>query len=540
MIKLPPELDYIPESPEENWERIERIFYSEYAPIVFRDVRWMIENTIYISSKNEKLTLLKLNPVQADLLPYLLKHWVIILKARQHGVTTLRCALAYILCVIYPSHVEALIANTMDNAKSIFNIYRVMHKYFPPIIKPVTSRDNVRELYFSDQQSRLFVDVSIRGSGVNGLHLSEVDHMPDYKKIWTASKPSLSKKGLVVLESTGFGEGSPMDVAFQKAVDGKSRFIPKFYGWHANPEYADRVQDDFSDENFSDYERKIKKEFNLSNEQLQWRRNEIKDIGEKQFRQEYPAYPHEAFISAGGNVFEHQYMERIRLNAQPPIRSNDLEQIFFEPKPGHKYVAATDTAEGVGTDYCVTQIFDCTNADKFEQVAILRDNNTHIYEFIYRSLDLVKKYNEAFWGIEVNYDREVVGKVKDKGYTNMYRRTDPTSTRRDDAPRRTYGWLTDRNTKPTLVNEFRSGVENGYIQIHDEWTLDEMRVFSRNPLQKEIKGDYIPYGAPVGFYDDAVMAAMIAYEMRKHRRTEPTMPLKSETSHPINRIFSRR
>lgn len=108
----------------------------------------------------------------------------------------------------------------------------------------------------------------------------------------------------VILESTANGVGNYFHQQWKAAESGASDFIPIFVPWFWQDEYKKQLEPGFE---LSDDEIKIKAQYDLSDEQIAWRRQKIVELGaggadgEKAFQQEYPLNAAEAFQVSGDN-----------------------------------------------------------------------------------------------------------------------------------------------------------------------------------------------------------------------------------------------
>ena len=125
---------------------------------------------------------------------------------------------------------------------------------------------------------------------------------------------------MIVIESTANGFEYFKEL-WDMAVKGESDFIPVFVGWNELTDY----KMPYTGFELTDYEKNLQRIYNLSLEQLSWRRWCIKNNcggDEQQFKQEYPINPQEAFISSGNCVFDKEIV--INLNTGKQIESDNI------------------------------------------------------------------------------------------------------------------------------------------------------------------------------------------------------------------------
>ena len=127
----------------------------------------------------------------------------------------------------------------------------------------------------------------------------------------------------------------------------------------------------------------------------------------------------------------------------------------------------------------------------------------------WKAAQIAKFYDNALLVVESNtLDRErdvnadisefILAKVKDE-YDNLYMR----QRKEEDAmgrPTQTYGWHTNRDTKPKIITHLRSIVrDKGYVE-RDEQCLEEFLVYVKDGRKYEAKS---------GYHDDLLMTRAI-------------------------------
>ena len=151
-------------------------------------------------------------------------------------------------------------------------------------------------------------------------------------------------------------------------------------------------------------EEELQEKYSLDKEQLLWRRRKIATNGLDLFRQEYPSYPDEAFLTTGRPVFNSEQIiqqldhtrdisERLGLLGEEFAEDRRGELLVYRPiDPGEQYVIGADVAMGVRNgDYSVAQVLD----SKKRQVATWR-GHVHPDYFADILLALGKLYNFAY------------------------------------------------------------------------------------------------------------------------------------------------
>ena len=514
-----------------------------------------IESCLKIKTKSGTVVPFRLNDAQRKLYAVAKRQQdagkpvrLIILKARQLGFSTLTEGLIFHACATRKNVNALIVAHREDATANLFRMSKLFYDELPAPVKPMLRASNAQELVFenpsklrSEREARPGLRSRIRCATAGGrgigrsdtlqcVHLSEYAFWPDGAdgKASTLAGilqavPSLPGT-MVVIESTANGF-EDFKERWDAAVAGENDFEPVFFAWFENPDYSMTV---VPGTEWTPEERDLKAAYQLTDEQLQWRRWCIaNNCGGSldMFRQEYPASPGEAFLHSGTGVFDNeQIVLRLERLPEPAGRgeftdgewteSETGEITLYElPEEGVPYVLGGDTA-GEGSDYFTAIVIDNVSG---RIVAKLRQKYSEP-EYVRQIYALGRFYNDALVAIETNFSTYPVMKLQEMEYPNQYsREREDTYTRQ---MRKSYGFRTDRQSRPraiaNLVEVFSS---------HPEWftdreLLEEMLTFCYNE-------DHRPE-ALAGKHDDLVMGAAITYAVRHQQRmtvlTEPEKP----------------
>ncbi len=514
-----------------------------------------IENCLKIKTKSGTVVPFRLNDAQRKLYAVAKRQQdagkpvrLIILKARQLGFSTLTEGLIFHACATRKNVNALIVAHREDATANLFRMSKLFYDELPAPVKPMLRASNAQELVFenpsklrSEREARPGLRSRIRCATAGGrgigrsdtlqcVHLSEYAFWPDGAdgKASTLAGilqavPSLPGT-MVVIESTANGF-EDFKERWDAAVAGENDFEPVFFAWFENPDYSMTV---VPGTEWTPEERDLKAAYQLTDEQLQWRRWCIaNNCGGSldMFRQEYPASPGEAFLHSGTGVFDNeQIVLRLERLPEPAGRGEFTDGEWTEsetgaitlyelPEEGVPYVLGGDTA-GEGSDYFTAIVIDNVTG---RIVAKLRQKYSEP-EYVRQICALGRFYNDALVAIETNFSTYPVMKLQEMEYPNQYsREREDTYTRQ---MKKSYGFRTDRQSRPraiaNLVEVFSS---------HPEWftdreLLEEMLTFCYNE-------DHRPE-ALAGKHDDLVMGAAITYAVRHQQRmtvlTEPEKP----------------
>lgn len=514
-----------------------------------------IENCLKIKTKSGTVVPFRLNDAQRKLYAVAKRQQdagkpvrLIILKARQLGFSTLTEGLIFHACATRKNVNALIVAHREDATANLFRMSKLFYDELPAPVKPMLRASNAQELVFenssklrSEREARPGLRSRIRCATAGGrgigrsdtlqcVHLSEYAFWPDGAdgKASTLAGilqavPSLPGT-MVVIESTANGF-EDFKERWDAAVAGENDFEPVFFAWFENPDYSMPV---VPGTEWTPEERDLKAAYQLTDEQLQWRRWCIaNNCGGSldMFRQEYPASPGEAFLHSGTSVFDNeQIVLRLERLPEPAGRGEFADGEWTEsetgaitlyelPEEGVPYVLGGDTA-GEGSDYFTAIVIDNVTG---RIAAKLRQKYSEP-EYVRQICALGRFYNDALVAIETNFSTYPVMKLQEMEYSNQYsREREDTYTRQ---MKKSYGFRTDRQSRPraiaNLVEVFSS---------HPEWftdreLLEEMLTFCYNE-------DHRPE-ALAGKHDDLVMGAAITYTVRHQQRmtvlTEPEKP----------------
>ena len=174
------------------------------------------------------------------------------------------------------------------------------YKYTPADLKPYASTSNRKELLFDKLDGGYGVGTAGntqvgRSDCIQYFHGSEVAFWPGGENIVAGLGQAIpdAPDTEIILESTANGLNF-FSQQWELAVAGKSDFIPIFIPWFWVPEYVREVTEEFA---LTPEEQKVKDLYNLSLEQMFWRKKKIIDLNKNValFKQEYPCNPTEAF-----------------------------------------------------------------------------------------------------------------------------------------------------------------------------------------------------------------------------------------------------
>lgn len=454
---------------------------------------------------------------------------IIILKARQMGFSTLTEGRIFFQTATTKLTNSFIIAHKEEASTNLFNMSKLFYEELPLPLRPMKKASNAKELIFENPtpnieekqkapglRSKIKIDTAKnldagRSSTIHNLHASEVAFWDNAETVMLGLMQALPNTAntMAVIESTANGVGGYFYDMWQKAKRGENDFVALFFPWFEHNEYRMDVPKDFT---LTDEEKELKELYSLEDAQLVWRRWAIRnncggDV--EQFKQEYPSNDEEAFLTSGRPRFNIPVLNKWYQKAIPGEKGNIERGIWVEdtkgylevwehPKPGHQYVIGADTSEGKVTgDYSAATIWD---AKTYEQVATWHG---HIDPDLYADelVKLGKYYNTALIAPEKNnHGFTTINKLKNLNYYNVFQmeRYDQST----DKMTKELGFLTNRKTKPLIIDHMASMIRENLIKTRDKALISECITY--------IREDDGATNAQVGCHDDLVMSSAIA------------------------------
>lgn len=464
--------------------------------------------------------------------------WIIVLKSRQIGVSTLAGGLLTAHCVSSPNARAKIIAHQFEPAKELFGRAKLMRACLPVDLPAALQKEMIYPHAEGDsvlQAATAGSTAGGRGQTLSALHASEAAYYPLGGGSFTALLPSIShtKNSLVVIESTANGridEGEAFYQYWLSSIEERTEFAAIFLPYTDDPSCV-RNPAEAEDAPIDEEEEELLKN-GVTLAQIAWRRwaIETKCHGDvEEFHQEYPATWLESFRSTGSPAFSRIHMDVARKFVKPPILVSNVRMdssgdiildrdrrgvCFWEkPEPDHRYYIGADAARGDEFD---------TGARNSDFSAITGWNGT-TGELAFRYdaklspeplADLLnilgRYYNNALINVELtgNLGMWTQKRLRDHfQYPNLYL----WKGSRDDAVvgrsrHSSLGWETTTRTRELMYTAFREALVAGRVFIKDEKLVAQMDHATRNEgfRWQVMKG-----------HDDILVSAMLGWIARE-------------------------
>ncbi len=484
---------------------IEEILRCKADPIYY------IKEYLYILHPIKGIIKLDLYDFQKDCIVKFVKNrFVIVLKSRQIGLSTIVCAYALWLCSFHNSKTVLILANKGEVATELISKCKTFIKYVPDWLKPKLIVENRQSLEFANG-SRIKATNTTEDAGrtfaISLLICDEAAMIKTIGETWSAVRPTLATGGAAIILSTPKGVGNWFHKMWVKAEtglsdDGVVSFSPIKLPWWVHPE---RNQ--------------------------QWADNELADLGQVKFAQEYAC----DFSKSGNTVVDFETLDWYEKDSRlikEPIAKEGFDRnlwIWKNPEQDKNYIISGDVARGDGSDFCAAHVI-CL--EDYEQVAEYKGKISPDI-FAYLLMSLGKKYNNALIACENNsIGWATIQKMLDENYPKLYYSQKMggvefinNSDWDKDVNGRIPGFSTTPRTRPLLINVFEESLRKRAFMMHSQRLLDEAKVLIYNEKGKP--------EALEGYNDDLIMSCAIGMYVRN-----TSMKLGTITQTSINMMIS--
>lgn len=474
----------------------------------FDDKAWRLEHVYKIVDKHSRLRTMTMNVVQ-KVVAACTNPRQMILKARQMGVSTHGLLDIYDDVVTTPNLTAVILAHEQDGIEKLFRIPKRAYDHTPLPLKPKIDRGggSKYEMYFPVLNSRIYCDLEVRGDTIPRLHISEMAFIKDQDRVKATLQAVPMEGGRVRIESTANGVGG---LFYDMWHDPDQPYAKLFFPWYLFPEYqiaTDRLVPAMTTEE-REFMKKARKLFgvDITPAQIAFRRFKQVELKEL-YIQEYPEDAETCFLASGQAAMDLLKLAKLSREAKAPYFENQTTRLFVPYNNGHLYACGVDTAEGVGGDWSRACMWDVRTREQVGTMGMHRtkpeDFAEAVYHFCHRFIERDRPL--PLLGVERNnHGHAVLMKLEQLNYPNLYFREKGTDERgnliRDDRP----GWVTDKVTRPLMIDTFIDTVERESARLNDKDLFSECRTLVNNEGKIE---------AQEGKHDDAVIAAAIGLQM---------------------------
>jgi hypothetical protein len=320
---------------------------------------------------------------------------VLVLKARQLGLSTISEGLIFHRTVFHKTINSLIVAQDPGQADYLFSMFTRAYEQLPWWMKPIVRyRSKGRYMVFDSDRpemeglnSEIFVEAANKMTGVSvgktirAAHLSELSAWPAPEILTEQIFPTMNATDeLAIMESTARGRQGFWYDFWKKSIakwgDGQWEWKPIFIEWYrcsvsqlkatdksrSDGKYARIIDKDMDfrltpDETAFRDKVNIEKKFLISDEMFLWKRAKIEEtIGLKgdaySFYQEYPSNWMEAFQASGRCAFPKPLLQRIiDTRCNDPLWVGEIEYFHGHHQPVRTHLTDVREEKKVNRNY---------------------------------------------------------------------------------------------------------------------------------------------------------------------------------------------
>jgi len=410
-----------------------------------------------------------------------LHRFIIVLKARQLGISTITAAYITWLCLFHRDKNVLIIATKLATAANMVKKVKTIIKHLPPWLKlsnlVVDNKNSIELTNGSQVKASSTSGDAGRSEALSLLVIDEAAHVENLQDLWTGLYPTISTGGRCIAISTPNGVGDWFHEAYVGAESGENEFYPIKLFWDMHP---DRDEE--------------------------WFEVETKNMSQRQIAQEYECN----FNTSGDTVIHPDDIMRIKGTTKEPNYRVGFDRniwIWEEPKDENTYLLVADVARGDGLDSSTFHVF---NLETMELVCEYKGKPTpDLFAGILYTTG--NEYNCAMLVVENNsVGFHVLDKLIEKEYKNIFYSKKSTHEYVDQyaalgdssvIP----GFTTSSKTRPLIIAKFEEFIRNKVLTIYSIRLASELDTFIWRNGRPE---------AQRGYNDDLIMAASIGCWVR--------------------------
>jgi len=409
---------------------------------------------------------------QKDLVDELALHrFMIVLKARQLGISTITAAYVAWLCLFHRDKNVLVVATKLTTAANLVKKVKTILKNLPPWLKiadlTIDNKNSIELSNGSQVKASSTSGDAGRSEALSLLVIDEAAHIENLDELWTGLYPTISTGGRCIAISTPNGVGDWFHETYVGAECGENDFKATKLLWDTHPE---RDQE--------------------------WFDVETKNMSKRQIAQEYECN----FNTSGDTVIHPDDIIRIKAMIKEPEYRVGFDRniwIWEDAQDENSYLLCADVARGDGKDSSTFQVI---KLETMEIVCEYKGKPTPdiFAEMIYTT---ASQYNMAMAVIENNsVGYHVLEKLKEKDYKNIYHSRKGTHEyveqfQAEGNSSIIPGFTTSSKTRPLIIAKFEEFVRNKVLTIYSKRLANELDTFiwrnGRAQAQRSYNDDLI-------------------------------------------------
>jgi hypothetical protein len=435
-------------------QNIKKIIAQEYIKCA-KDPAYFMKKYCYIQHPTRGRILFSLYPFQEKVLHLFRDNdYIITLKSRQLGISTLAAAYSLWLMLFHKDKNVLALATTQATARNLVSKTMFMYDQLPKWLRLPALEKNKLSLRLKNG-SKITAKSSnadaARSEAVSLLLIDEAAFIDNIDETFTAAQQTLATGGQCMALSTPNGIGNWFHLTWDKAESGENSFLPIKLPWTVHPERNQA-----------------------------WRDQQDSDLGPRMAGQECDC----DFLASGDTVFEPDDMlfyEETYQKEPLERRGVDGNLWVWEGVDYTKsYMVVADVARGDSTDYSAFHIFDietCTQVAEYKGKLSPKDFGNVL-------VGISSEYNDALLVIEnANIGWATIEQVLERQYNNLYysstsqMETVESYMSKYERDKLVPGFTMSVRTRPLVIAKMIEYIREKGVTIQSKRLLGEMRVF---------------------------------------------------------------
>ena len=435
-------------------QNIKKIIAQEYLKCA-KDPAYFMKKYCYIQHPTRGRILFNLYPFQGKVLNLFKDHqYIITLKSRQLGISTLAAAYSLWLMLFHKDKNVLALATTQATARNLVSKTMFMYDELPRWLKLPAKEKNKLSLRLKNGSKITAKSSNVdaaRSEAVSLLLIDEAAFIDNIEETFTAAQQTLATGGQCMALSTPNGIGNWFHLTWEKAESSENSFLPIRLPWTVHPE---RDQS--------------------------WREQQNSDLGPRMAGQECDC----DFLASGDTVFEPDdmsYYEQTYLKDPLERRGIDGNLWVWEGVDYSKsYMVVADVARGDATDYSAFHIFDietCTQVAEYKGKLSPKDFGNFL-------VGIASEYNEALLVVEnANIGWATIEQLLEREYRNIYYSSTANMESVEsymskfERDKLVPGFTMSARTRPLVIAKMIEYIREKSVTIQSKRLLSEMRVF---------------------------------------------------------------
>ena len=461
---------------------IKKIIAQEYIKCA-KDPAYFMKKYCHIQHPTRGRILFNLYPFQSEVL-HLFKdnQYIITLKSRQLGISTLASAYALWLMLFHKDKNVLALATTQATARNLVTKTMFMYDELPKWLKLPAVEKNKLSLRLKNG-SKITAKSSnadaARSEAVSLLLIDEAAFIDNIDETFTAAQQTRATGGQCMALSTPNGIGNWFHQTWERAETGENSFLAIRLPWTVHPE---RNQS--------------------------WRDQQDKDLGPRMAGQECDC----DFLASGDTVFEPDDLLFYEQTYQrDPLERRGVDGnlwIWEQPDYTKSYMVVADVARGDSADYSAFHVFDIEQAI---QVGVYKGKLSP-KDFGNVLVAISAEYNDALLVVEnANIGWATIEQIMEREYRNLYYSpknqmdTVESYMTKYERDQLVPGFTMSMRTRPLVIAKMMEYIREKSVTVQSKRLMGEMRVF----VWKNGKAQ-----AQTNYNDDLLMAFATALYVR--------------------------